>query len=85
MANKTATPDLQTKEFFYFLCKLHERLTIILDDNVAKGVDPQEEDILLMQELYPLYHSSNVKWAQKEQQEAEVVTQAQIFSDKKAE
>jgi len=46
---------LEEKKFFTFLVKLHERLTIILDDNVSKSVDPVESDVILLTRLIDFY------------------------------
>jgi hypothetical protein len=70
------------KQFHLFLRKLHERLVIILDDNVAKEVDPIEEDIILLQELYKMYNApTTIPWIKEGADETVSVSQQPLFSD----
>jgi len=71
----------ETIEFITFLHKLKERLIIMLDFNTQNGVDPVDEDIKLLHELYDTYVKSDVNWALKEAQDGQDVTQLEI-SDK---
>ena len=73
------------ENFMWFLNKLHERLFIILKDNVSKGVDPVETDVNLLNILYKVYDSESISWLKEELGLGQTVSEQQLFSDTKAE
>ena len=75
---------LQNKRFLNYLLKKHERLTIILDDNLSKGADPSEVDIELLLEEWNAFDRSTLPWAVHEDQPEEVATQGVLYADIKA-
>jgi len=79
--SKKAFYGKEDERFFKFLCKLHERLYIILDDNIAKGVDPVEVDIELLKHLYKLHDTIDIAWLKDEAVEEQVVSEQKLFSD----
>lgn len=76
---------LQNKRFLNYLLKKHERLTIILDDNISKGVDPVEEDVQFLLEEWRAFDNSNIAWAQHEDKPEQIVTQAELYAAIKSE
>lgn len=80
MDKKTNKKDVV--QFYNFLQKLKERLTIILDVNPSSGVDPVDEDTSLINELYDLYDKTDMSWATKTQEKEHSVSQLTIESDK---
>lgn len=72
----------ENKKFLGFCLKLHERLTILLDDNIHNKRDPIEEDITLLNDLYSLYDTTNVSWVTDDLYQEQVVIQSTIFNDK---
>jgi hypothetical protein len=76
--------DLSTKEFLNFLYKLHERLTVLLDSNLDNRLDPIEEDVQLLKELYPVYFNSVTPWANIDSKQSQSVSQKEMFSDSKS-
>lgn len=75
----------ENKRFMAFCIKVHERLTIMFDDNLHKHIDPIEEDILLLTELYKIYDAGNLPWLKEGDDIEQIVTQSQLFTDKKTE
>lgn len=71
---------LQNKRFLNYLLKKHERLTIILDDNISKGVDPVEEDINFLLEEWRAFDNSNLAWAKHEDHPEQSVTQGELYA-----
>ena len=86
---KTKEPSretlLQNRRFLNYLIKKHERLTIVLDDNLSKGVDPIEEDVQFLLEEWRAFDSSNLTWAVHEDKPEQVVTQGVLYADTKSE
>jgi CRP-like cAMP-binding protein len=83
-----ATKQFYGKEeerFHAFLNKLHERLYIILKDNISKGVDPVETDVDLLNVLYRVYDSESISWLKDDVLDAQIVSEQQLFSDTTAE
>lgn len=74
-----------SKLFYAFLCKVHERLKIMLDYNVSTGVDPSEEDIKLLDYLYEMYDKAELAWLREDLDVEQVVRQSSLFTDKEAE
>ena len=70
-------------EFYMFLQKLKEKITILLDVNPSSGVDPIDEDIQLLHELHKLFDTTNMSWADKKNQEDVTITQLNIEDDDK--
>lgn len=72
---------LQNKRFLKYLIKKHERLTMILDDNISKQADPIEDDILLLREEWDAFDNSSLPWASYEGNPDEIVTQGELYTD----
>ena len=79
-------PDFtkENKRFLNYLLKVHERLTIILDDNMSKCVDPKEEDIQFLEEMMTAFDNSSMSWAKHEDSPDEIATQGILYADIKA-
>lgn len=75
----------EEERFHAFLNKLHERLYIILKDNITKGIDPVETDVDLLNVLYRVYDSEPISWLRDDALDAQVVSEQQLFSDTKTE
>ena len=78
---KNSTKDLL--EFYGFLQKLKERITIILDVNPSSGVDPIDEDVQLLHELQEFHNRTNMPWASKRNQDDQSVSQLTIENGQK--
>jgi len=70
---------LEEKELFKFLIKLHERLTIILDDNINKNVDPTESDIILLEKLCEFHERLTYELMETKGNREPLVTQSAMF------
>lgn len=73
--------DKESKKFQAFCLKIHERLTILFDDNIHNKHDPIEEDIMLLGELYKLYDTTTLPWVKDITEADQIVTQSELFSD----
>ena len=63
MSKKRNRTNKEVCEFYGFLKKLNERLTIITDVNLSSGVDPIDDDIQLIHELHKFHEMSEMSWA----------------------
>ena len=70
-------------EFYMFLQKLKERITILLDVNPSNGVDPIDEDVQLLHELHQLHDKTTMPWASRKHQKQQSVTQLTIENGQK--
>lgn len=79
--------DKESKKFQAFCLKVHERLTMMFDDNLHNKRDPIEEDIQLLGELYKMYDTTTLPWVKDITDAEQIVTQSELFtavvSDKK--
>ena len=78
---KSVNELLECKEFHYYLLKKLERLTIILNYNMSRDLDPNEEDIAFLEEELVAYDNSSMKWAEEKPELCEDVIQSEIYSD----
>ena len=83
MTKKKKRNNKDLLEFYVFLQKLKEKITILLDVNPSSGVDPIDEDIQLLHELHKLFDTTNMSWADKKNQEDVTITQLNIEDDDK--
>ena len=81
---KSVNELLECKEFHYYLLKKLERLTIILNYNMSRDLDPNEEDIAFLEEELVSFDTSVMKWAEEKPEMAEEIVQAEIYTDNKS-
>jgi hypothetical protein len=74
----------ENKAFQDFCVKVHERLRIIFYHNLISRVDPSENDILFLKDMYNWYDSSELPWANGVEGEEEVSSQSELYPDTKA-